>query len=282
MVTKAAGGDRLDAPVAARASPHGRPGTWPSTPEPRPTRKSRALRGKTARAEAPRSSQREWQPSADRADPVQILMDQASARLPDLVPERHGRMPAGSRSSDPRNSADPSEPSTDSTDRTSPGVLLVYFSRAGENYYYGDRIDLEVGNSEVLSRTIGRQFRSVSVEHLYRIEAADPYPEETVARNVREQEADARSSIANPLESIDDYDVILIGSPIWNVRPSMFMLTFADGHDFTGKTVRAAGHETQTDHVWSVDGGRLKSFLFYDADRNLVQFCEEFDVKAAT
>jgi hypothetical protein len=28
-------------------------------------------------------------------------------------------------------------------------ILLAYFSRAGENYYNGDRIDLEVGNTEV-------------------------------------------------------------------------------------------------------------------------------------
>lgn len=30
-------------------------------------------------------------------------------------------------------------------------VLLAYFSRAGENYYFGDRINLEVGNTEVLA-----------------------------------------------------------------------------------------------------------------------------------
>jgi hypothetical protein len=36
-------------------------------------------------------------------------------------------------------------------ERTQAGntVLLAYFSRAGENYYNGDRIDLEVGNTEV-------------------------------------------------------------------------------------------------------------------------------------
>ena len=28
-------------------------------------------------------------------------------------------------------------------------VLLAYFSRPGENYYYGGRIDLKIGNTEV-------------------------------------------------------------------------------------------------------------------------------------
>ena len=30
---------------------------------------------------------------------------------------------------------------------------------------------------------------------------------------------------------------MLLGSPIWNVRPPMIMNTFADSYDFTGKTV---------------------------------------------
>ncbi|MGW0828533.1 hypothetical protein [Streptomyces sp. NPDC002845] len=34
---------------------------------------------------------------------------------------------------------------------------------------------------------------------------------------VREQDADARPTIANPLSAIDRYDVVLLGSPIWNV-----------------------------------------------------------------
>ena len=37
--------------------------------------------------------------------------------------------------------------------------------------------------------------------------------------------------------SIDDYDVVLLGSPIWNVRPPMIMHTFAESYDFTAKTV---------------------------------------------
>ena len=43
--------------------------------------------------------------------------------------------------------------------------------------------------------------------------------------------------IATPLASIDNYDVVLLGSPIWHVRPPMIMHTFAESYDFTGKTV---------------------------------------------
>ncbi|PKM01144.1 MAG: VOC family protein [Gammaproteobacteria bacterium HGW-Gammaproteobacteria-9] len=41
------------------------------------------------------------------------------------------------------------------------------------------------------------------------------------------------------------------------------------------QTIRAAGYQTQTEYVWAVGGGRLKSFLFHDHDGNLVQLVEE-------
>jgi hypothetical protein len=75
---------------------------------------------------------------------------------------------------------------------------------------------------------------------VHRLEPADPYPddyEETVARNVREQDANARPAIANPLASIEQYSTVLLGSPIWSSRAPMIMSTFVEGFDFTGKTV---------------------------------------------
>lgn len=115
-------------------------------------------------------------------------------------------------------------------------VLLAYFSRAGENYYYGGRRDLEVGNTHVLAEMIADL---IGVD-VYRIEAADPYStsyDATVQRNVTEQDADARPEITDPLASIDGYTHVLLGSPIWNVRPPMIMSTFAEAFDFTGVTV---------------------------------------------
>jgi flavodoxin len=116
------------------------------------------------------------------------------------------------------------------------GVLLAYFSRAGENYYYGGRRNLEVGNTEVLARIISGLIDC----DVHRIEAADAYSTDydaTVARNVREQEADARPVVANPLTSIDHYATVLLASPIWNVRAPMIMTTLTETFDFRGKTV---------------------------------------------
>jgi flavodoxin len=100
----------------------------------------------------------------------------------------------------------------------------------------GGRRDLEVGNTEVLAGIIGGLLDC----DVPRIEAADPYPdsyEATVQRNVREQDADARPGIANPLPSLDRYDTVLLASPIWNVRAPMIMTTFVEGLDFTGKVI---------------------------------------------
>jgi flavodoxin len=115
-------------------------------------------------------------------------------------------------------------------------ALLAYFSRAGENYYYGDTRVLEVGNTEVVAGMISA---AVTVDVL-RIEAADPYPDSyraTVERNVREQNAEARPAIAGTLPDVGPYDTVLLGSGIWNVRPPMIMRTFVESVDLSGKTI---------------------------------------------
>ena len=52
----------------------------------------RAAAGKAARRRAPRSSHGDWEPAADRPDPVELLEEQAATRVPELVPIRYGRM----------------------------------------------------------------------------------------------------------------------------------------------------------------------------------------------
>ncbi|MFI7461284.1 flavodoxin [Nonomuraea sp. NPDC049646] len=116
-------------------------------------------------------------------------------------------------------------------------VLLVYFSRPGENYHYGGRRTLKTGNTEVLAQMISERLDCDT----YRIQPAAPYPddyEQTVARNVQEQDADARPAIAGALPDLGLYRVVLLASPIWNVRAPVIMTTFTDRFDFTGKTIR--------------------------------------------
>jgi uncharacterized protein (DUF2252 family) len=68
---------------ARRASQDGQPGPA-----------ERAALGKAARTNVPRTSAGNFQPSAGRADPIDLLELQATSRVPELVPIRYGRMAA--------------------------------------------------------------------------------------------------------------------------------------------------------------------------------------------
>jgi len=48
--------------------------------------------GERAREQTPLSSQADWEPGAERPDPVELLIEQNATREADLVPVRHGRM----------------------------------------------------------------------------------------------------------------------------------------------------------------------------------------------
>jgi uncharacterized protein (DUF2252 family) len=57
-----------------------------------PTVAERVALGKAARAEVPRERHAAWDPPAKRPDPVKQLEEQATTRVPELVPIRYGRM----------------------------------------------------------------------------------------------------------------------------------------------------------------------------------------------
>lgn len=132
----------------------------------------------------------------------------------------------------------PERTPTPSTVRTPAGrrVLVAFFSRAGENYYYGGRRNLTVGNTEVVAGMI----RDRMGADLYKIEPVDRYPDSydaTVARNNEEQDSNALPAIAGALPDIGPYDVVILGSPVWGSRAPRIMSTFIDGVDLGGKTV---------------------------------------------
>jgi uncharacterized protein (DUF2252 family) len=74
----------MESPPAAQA-----PGAKKAVPH--FTREERAARGKAARAEVPRSAQAEID-FPKRRDPIALLEEQATSRVPELVPIRYGRM----------------------------------------------------------------------------------------------------------------------------------------------------------------------------------------------
>ncbi len=78
--------------TTAPAKPAGKRASKPArAPEPL-SMAERVARGKAARAQTPRSSHADFEPAADRVDPIALLERQAETRVAELVPIRYGRM----------------------------------------------------------------------------------------------------------------------------------------------------------------------------------------------
>ena len=109
---------------------------------------------------------------------------------------------AGTRAALPSDGAEngstgAAENSTKQEDET-PRILIAYFSKTG--------------NTEEAAR----QIQTVTDGDLFEITAAEPYPDSyqaTVDRARQELDSDARPALSSTIESMEDYDVILVGYP---------------------------------------------------------------------
>lgn len=105
-------------------------------------------------------------------------------------------------------------------------ILIVYFSRAGENWQVGY---VDRGNTAVMADYI-KEFTGAD---MFEIEPSVPYPtdyQEMLQVSNHEAETNARPAIKNKLENLDQYDVVFIGSPIWRGNPPMIMRTFYESY----------------------------------------------------
>lgn len=97
-------------------------------------------------------------------------------------------------------------------------VLVAYFSYTG--------------NTEA----VAQQIADYTGGTLAQIERAVPY-EDVQTEGEEELESNARPEIAFPLDSIDEYDTIFVGYPIWWDEAPMVIATFLESYDFSGKTI---------------------------------------------
>ena len=112
-------------------------------------------------------------------------------------------------------------------------ILIVCFSRAGENYNVGK---IEKGNTEKLAEIIMEQTGG----DLFRIETVIPYPEsydETLDIATREYQNNERPELTGQVENWEDYDIVFLGYPIWWAGLPMALHTFMESYDWQGKTV---------------------------------------------
>lgn len=116
------------------------------------------------------------------------------------------------------------------------GVLVAYFSRAGENYAGGGTEVIEVGHTKVMAGYIADALGADS----YEIVPAKAYPEgydECCDVAAKEQSEDVRPAIAAELPDVSGYAAVLVGCPIWWGDEPMVVRTFLEGVDLSGKVV---------------------------------------------
>ncbi len=92
------------------------------------------------------------------------------------------------------------------------------------------------GNTQEMATYISEQTGGGLLE----IQPETPYPtdySECGAVAQEERDSNARAAISNLPESVDKYDTILIGYPIWWHTAPMIIGTFLESYDLTGKDV---------------------------------------------
>lgn len=101
-------------------------------------------------------------------------------------------------------------------------VLIAYFSWGG--------------NTRGVAQEIQRQTRA----DIFEITLVDPYSNDynTVLEQAQhDQNIQARPEIANLPDSIDSYDIVMIGYPNWWASIPMPIASFLEEYDFSGKTI---------------------------------------------
>jgi flavodoxin len=111
-------------------------------------------------------------------------------------------------------------------------TLVVYFSRADENYNVGT---VEAGNTELLAKEI---ITKTGADE-FKIEPEDKYPanyQEAIERATEERKTNARPEYTGDVD-ISSYDTTFFGYPIWWGDMPMIVYNFVKKHDWNVKTV---------------------------------------------
>lgn len=114
--------------------------------------------------------------------------------------------------------------------------LVVFYSRADENYFGGELRYLSTGNTEKIAKMVAE----IRGADLFQIEQKMPYAADyntCIEEAEKDLKENIRPELVSTLESIDGYDEIYIGFPnYWGTMP-MAVFTFLEQFDWSGKTI---------------------------------------------
>ena len=114
--------------------------------------------------------------------------------------------------------------------------IIIYFSRADENYFGGEMRYIDKGNTEIVAEYI----KDITGASLFKVEPLQAYPANYMEcieeAKIRKNEHNA--PIKEKIPNITDYEVIYIGSPIyWGGMPEE-LFTALKGYDYAEKIIR--------------------------------------------
>lgn len=115
-------------------------------------------------------------------------------------------------------------------------VLVAYFSRTGENYLNGKLVSLTVGNTEIVAANI----TAMTGAELFKIDPLRQYSDNyrTCTEEAKhELQSNSRPGLKRYLDSIDQYDAIIVAYPNWWNTMPMPVWTFLEHYDFSGKVI---------------------------------------------
>ena len=113
-------------------------------------------------------------------------------------------------------------------------ILVVYFSRTGEQYGVGV---IDKGNTAIVAEMIVEATGADAYEIL---PADEHYPmtyDELIDVGLQEQRDNARPAIADELPDLSGYDTVFIGAPVWWGDWPMILYSFFESEPMEGKTL---------------------------------------------
>ncbi len=114
--------------------------------------------------------------------------------------------------------------------------LVIYYSRTGENYVNGSIKNLAKGNTEIVAEYIAD---AVGAD-LFQVETVKEYsPDYMVCIDEAKAElkANGRPELKEMLDSVAEYDNIVVAGPCWWGTYPCAIFTQLEALDFTGKNV---------------------------------------------
>ena len=102
-------------------------------------------------------------------------------------------------------------------------IIIIYFSRTG--------------NTQKFANYISELSNEISV---FKIEPVTLYPDDynkTLKIVIEEQNTNARPEIKNALNNVNDYEIILLGYPIWYSHLPNIVINQLEKLDLNGKTI---------------------------------------------